>query len=256
MKFFCIVLLVFLNSLVYQETIAQNTILENKQIHQVVSKRHITTHQLWDELLQKHVSDEGKVNYKSFKSDYEKLQDYLYVLNLFYSNNNFHSLLKEEKLAFWINAYNAMTVDLILRHYPIKSIKDIKNPWEQRFWKFGNTWFSLNDIEHTILRKMNEPRIHFAIVCASNSCPKLQNTAYTDKKLDDHLTRVTKEFLADKSKNELTDNNLKLSKIFKWFKQDFENEGSLIDFLNRYSDIIILKDAKKSFKDYNWNLNE
>lgn len=256
MKFFYIVLLVFLNSCLYQETIAQNTKQENSQIHQVVSKRHLTTHQLWDELLQKHVSDDGNVNYKSFKTDHEKLFNYIKVLNLTYSNKNFQSLLKDEKLAFWINAYNAMTVDLILRHYPIKSIKDIKNPWEQRLWKFGNTWYNLNDIEHTILRKMNEPRIHFAIVCASVSCPKLKNSAYTSNNLEHELNKATREFLLDPTKNSITKNKIELSKIFKWFKQDFENDGSLINFLNRYSEITILNDAKKSFKDYNWSLND
>ena len=77
-------------------------------------------------------------------------------------------------LAFWMNAYNALTIDLILRNYPVDSIKDIKNPWDQRLWKLGDKWYNLNQIEHDILRKMDEPRIHFGIVCASFSCPKLQ----------------------------------------------------------------------------------
>ena len=103
---------------------------------------------------------------------------------------------------------------------------------------------------------MNEPRIHFAIVCASVSCPKLQNTAFTASSLDIQLTNATKEFLADTSKNELLENSIKLSKIFKWFKKDFEQDGDLIDFLNQYSDVEISSSAKKSFKDYNWNLND
>ena len=102
---------------------------------------------------------------------------------------------------------------------------------------------------------MDEPRIHFAIVCASVSCPKLQNTAFTASNLDEQLTNATKEFLADTSKNELSEDNIKISKIFKWFKKDFEKNGSLIDFLNQYSDITISASAKKSYTDYNWNLN-
>ena len=103
---------------------------------------------------------------------------------------------------------------------------------------------------------MNEPRIHFAIVCASVSCPKLQNTAFIASNLDEQLTNATKEFLADTSKNELSKEKIKLSKIFKWFKKDFEQNGSIIDFLNQYSEVTISSSAKKIYKDYNWNLND
>lgn len=223
---------------------------------QIISKRFISIHQLWDELLEKHVSSKGNVNYKSFKIEHKKLLDYIYVLNLAKSNEAFQSFSKEEELAYWINAYNAMTLDLILRHYPIKSIKDIKNPWEQRYWKLGEKWYNLDEIEHQVLRKMDEPRIHFAIVCASYSCPKLQNEAFTSEGLEQQLTKATKEFLNDSERNSISENNIELSKIFKWFSKDFEQNGSLIDFLNLYSDIKISDKAKKSFKDYNWDLNE
>ena len=162
---------------------------------------------------------------------------------------------KEDKLVYWINAYNAMTVDLILRNYPLQSIKDIKDPWEQRLWKLGDKWYNLEEIEHQILRKMDEPRIHFAIVCASFSCPKLQNEAFTASNLEAQLTNATKEFLSDKNRNNISENDLKLSKIFKWFKKDFEQNGSLIDFLNRYSGISISEKVNKSYLDYNWDLN-
>jgi hypothetical protein len=167
-----------------------------------------------------------------------------------------NSWTREDKLAYWINAYNALTIDLIVRNYPTKSIKDIKDPWNQRLWKFGDKWQNLSDIEHKILREMNEPRIHFAIVCASVSCPKLQNVAFTASNLEEQLTKVTKEFLSDSSKNELSEDSIKLSKIFKWFKKDFEQDSSLIDFLNLYAQVTILSGAKKSFKDYNWDLND
>lgn len=143
-----------------------------------------------------------------------------------------------------------------MRNYPLNSIKDINKPWDQRLWKFGDKWQNLNDIEHKILRKMDEPRIHFAIVCASESCPKLENTAFVASKLESQLTKTTKGFLADKSKNNLSANSIKLSKIFKWFAKDFKTNGTLIDFLNTYSDVNITSNAKKSFKDYSWALNE
>ncbi|EPR73857.1 Uncharacterized protein DUF547 [Winogradskyella psychrotolerans RS-3] len=210
-------------------------------------------HAIFNALLKKHVSENGNVNYKSIKSESKTFQRYIDLLKLHQPNDDW---TKNDKLAYWINAYNALTIDLILRNYPTKSIKDIKDPWDQRLWKFGNTWQNLNDIEHEILRKMNEPRIHFAIVCASVSCPKLQNTAFTASNLDQQLTDATKEFLADTSKNELSKDNIKISKIFRWFKDDFEQNGSLIDFLNKYSDITISESTKKSYTDYNWNLND
>ncbi|GAB4160099.1 MAG: DUF547 domain-containing protein [Winogradskyella sp.] len=211
-------------------------------------------HSKWNELLKDYVSNNGQVDYNSFKSNKAELQAYIEALKDHYPN--LVNASRNEKLAYWINAYNALTIDLIIRNYPLKSIKDIKNPWNQRLWKFGDQWLTLNDIEHNILRKMDEPRIHFVIVCASESCPKLQNTAFTADNLEEQLTKATKEFLADETKNDISENDLKLSKIFKWFKKDFEQDGSLIDFLNRYTDITISDNAKKSFKDYSWELND
>ena len=218
-----------------------------------VETTEIFSHNSWNELLQNHVSKNGNVNYKAFKTNRSDLLNYIKSLS---ENMPNETWAKEDKLAYWINAYNAMTIDLIVRHYPIKSIKDIKNPWNQRFWKLGSKWYNLNEIEHDILRKMNEPRIHFAIVCASFSCPKLQNEAFTSSNIETQLTQVTKDFLSDSDRNELSQNNLKLSKIFQWFAKDFKQNGSLIDFFNQYSDIKISDKAKKQFKDYNWDLNE
>ncbi|WP_166967179.1 DUF547 domain-containing protein [Yeosuana marina] len=233
-----------------------DSIVTTNGFNQILKKRFLEPHELWDELLQKHVSSNGHVNYKSFKSEHKKLLDYIYVLSLMHKNKAFESLPKEEKLAYWINAYNALTIDLILRNYPVKSIKDIKNPWQQRLWKSVDIKYNLDEIEHNILRKMDKPRIHFAIVCASVSCPKLLNKAYTAKNLEDQLTQATKDFLNDTTKNSISTSNLELSKIFKWFGSDFTKHGSLIDFLNVYSDIQISNDAKIKFKDYNWDLND
>ncbi len=210
-------------------------------------------HSIWNNLLQKYVSNDGKVNYKGFKNDRSKLKTYI---NLLSGNTPTNSWSKNEKLAYWINAYNTLTVDLIVRNYPVKSIKDINDPWKQRLWKLGDKWYNLEEIEHQILRKMNEPRIHFAIVCASYSCPKLANEAYNAEILDTQLTKATKDFLSDKKRNEITPKKVKLSKIFSWFAKDFKQNGSLIDFLNTYSEVKISKNAKKTFKEYIWTLNE
>ncbi len=210
-------------------------------------------HSKWNEILQSCVNNDGKVDYKGFKANKENLEVYLNALS---KNTPQDSWTKAEKLAYWINAYNAFTIKLIIDNYPLKSIKDIKNPWDISFIKLGGKSFTLNDIEHKILRKMDDPRIHFGIVCASLSCPKLQNAAFEASKIDTQLTHAAKEFLADSKRNNISQNSIEISKIFKWFASDFKQNGSLIDFLNTYSDITISQNAKKSFKDYDWNLNE
>ncbi|WP_452229722.1 MULTISPECIES: DUF547 domain-containing protein [unclassified Lacinutrix] len=210
-------------------------------------------HHSWHTLLQKNVTESGNVNYLDFKNNPTALRAYIDSLAANMPTENWNS---QDKLAYWINAYNALTVDLIIRNYPVKSIKDIKDPWDQRLWKLGEKWYNLNEIEHEILRKMNEPRIHFAIVCASFSCPKLQNEAFTASKLEEQLTNATKAFLGDSNRNEIASDKIKISKIFQWFSKDFKQDGDLIDFLNTYSEVDISSNAKKSYKDYNWDLNE
>lgn len=236
-----------------KDSVEQKPELTSKHYNRVLVKEAVEAHKLWNELLQKHVSDKGNVDYQGLKQERLKLNNYIKSLNLALPNET-HT--KAYTLAFWINAYNAMTIDLILRHYPIKSIKDIKDPWQQRYWKLGEKWYNLEDIEHQILRKMDEPRIHFAIVCASFSCPKLLNEAYIAENLEQQLTNATTDFLSDTSRNSISKDKLELSKIFQWFTKDFKQNGSLIDFLNLYSNIEISNKAKTNYKDYNWDLNE
>ncbi|GAA4962467.1 DUF547 domain-containing protein [Algibacter aquimarinus] len=212
-------------------------------------------HDKWNNLLKNHVSNQGNVDYKGFKTDRKALSNYIASLG---ENLPTDTWTKDEKLAYWINAYNAMTIDLILRHYPIESIKDIKKPWHQRYWKLDEKWYNLDDIEHKILRKMNEPRIHFAIVCASFSCPKLQNEAFDALKLESQLENATKTFINDPKRNYLTPTKIELSKIFAWFDKDFliNNTGSIIQYINRYSNVKISLKTPKRFMDYNWDLND
>ena len=210
-------------------------------------------HSKWNALLQKNVSQNGNVNYKAFQQDQKQLQVYLSELA---SNVPNKSWSKNATLAYWINAYNAYTVQLILNNYPTKSIKDIKDPWGKKFFTLGTKKYSLEEIEHEILRKMNEPRIHFAINCASFSCPNLLNEAYSEAKLEQQLTTVAKRFVNDASKNTITANKIEISKIFDWFEGDFETKGSVIDYLNQYSTVKINSKAKVSYKDYNWSLND
>ncbi|NQY06006.1 MAG: DUF547 domain-containing protein [Flavobacteriaceae bacterium] len=215
--------------------------------------KEVFDHSLWNELLQKHVSEDGKVNYKSFKSDASRLKQYLDSLSKIGPSPDW---TREDQLAFWMNTYNAFTVILILDNYPVKSIKDIKDPWDIRFFKIGPKWRNLNEIEHKILRPMGDPRIHFGINCASFSCPRLSNKAFTSNNVNEQLDILAKAYINNQTHNNITANKIQLSKIFQWFAKDFKKYGALIDFLNKYSDIEIKKNAKKTFKKYNWSLNE
>jgi hypothetical protein len=222
------------------------------------------THEQWTGLLKKYVNEKGLVNYKGFIADSAALNSYLQLLS---DNAPAGSWTKEEKLAYWINAYNAFTVKLITQHYPLKSIKDIgpatqiifvNTPWDKKFFSIGGKSMTLNTIEHKILRKkFKEPRIHFAVNCASISCPKLLNEAYEAATVDAQLTSQAKAFLADTDKNQVTADNPKLSSIFKWFNGDFKKTGlSKVAFINQYAPLKINDAANLDYLDYNWNLNE
>ena len=160
-------------------------------------------HHRWNTQLKKYVSNDGIVNYKEWGKNIDQLKAYINTLE---SNSPNENTSKEYKLAYWINAYNALTIDLIIKNYPLKSIKEIKFPWKTKCFNDGKNNYSLGDIEHKILRKMNEPRIHFAINCASKSCPKLLNEAYIEKNLNNQLNAATKEFLIDSTKNIIKEN--------------------------------------------------
>ena len=216
------------------------------------SKAQKIDHTLWSSFLQKHVTANGNVNYKSIKANEADLNTYL---NQFVKISPQESWAKNETLAYWINAYNAFTIKLIIDNYPVNSIKDIKNPWDKKFIPVDGKMISLNFIEHSILRKMNEPRIHFAINCASISCPKLLNKAYLPETLDSQLDVATTTFISSEN-NSIKQDKLALSKIFKWFAEDFKKEGSLIDFLNNYSKTKINSNPKIVYFGYNWDLNE
>ena len=222
------------------------------------------THETFTKLLQKNVNDKGFVNYKAFIKDSVALNNYLTLLS---NNAPANSWTKNEKFAYWINAYNAYTIKLITNNYPIKSIKDlqgnnavifINTVWDKKFFKIGNITMTLNTIEHKILRKkFNDSRLHFAINCASYSCPKLLNSAYEAATLDAQLTQQAKDFLADTDKNKVTASNPQLSYIFKWFNGDFTKNGmTKIEFINQYSPVKINSDANLDYMTYNWNLNE
>jgi len=220
------------------------------------------SHETWNDLLQKNVKDGGKVDYKGFIADKDAFYQYLELLNNHHPNHK--NWNEQERLAYWINAYNAYTVQLIVENYPIASIKDIKkgipfinSVWDLKFITIEGQKYDLNNVEHSILRKkFNEPRIHFAINCASISCPNLRNEAYIPSKLDVQLEEQAHLFLGDPTKNTIAKDKVELSKIFSWFGKDFKKEGNLIDYIQPYTETTIDDDADVSFGDYDWSLNE
>lgn len=221
-------------------------------------------HTSYDRLLKKHVNTQGLVNYKAFKADEKTLDQYLEQLS---KNAPASSWNKNEQMAYWINAYNAYTIRLILNHYPVKSIKDIGSkikipfvttPWASKFFSIGGEKMSLDNIEHGILRKKyDDARIHFALVCAAVSCPKLRNEAYTADKLDAQLNDQGRDFLNNPAKNKISREGAHLSKYFDWYKGDWKADGqSVVAWVNRYANQKISENTPISFLDYNWNLNE
>ncbi|MCG8699902.1 MAG: DUF547 domain-containing protein [Bacteroidales bacterium] len=214
------------------------------------------SHEQWTKILQKNVSADGNVNYLAIKQDRTELDAYLQLLQKTHPND---SWTNNEKMAYWINAYNAFTIDLVVSEYPVKSIRNIGkgSPWDIRFIKIQDKEYSLNDIEHKILRvEFDEPRIHFAINCAAISCPKLLNEAYVAEKLDLQLEAMAKEFINDAENNRISSKKAELSNIFNWFKEDFTKNGSLIEYVNQYANTKASPKARIVYLKYNWNLNE
>ncbi|MGB4974959.1 MAG: DUF547 domain-containing protein, partial [Cyclobacteriaceae bacterium] len=155
-------------------------------------------HDAFDKLLKKYVMEDGRVNYKGFIKDSTAFNKYLSTLSNHPPNKTWTA---NENKAFWINVYNAFTIKLIIDNYPVKSIKDlggslykINTAWDIQFIKIGDETYDLNNVEHSKLRRVyNDPRIHFAVVCASKSCPKLINEAYVSSKLDEQLDQAGRD---------------------------------------------------------------
>ena len=213
------------------------------------------SHDTWDALLQAHVSATGAVDYRGFQADRERLDGYLTHLAAHPPQASWSAAAR---MAYWINAYNAFTVQLILDHYPLKSIRDLDEPWDRKFIQLGGKAYSLNDIEHQILRKeFSDARIHFAVNCASASCPPLLNRAFTAEKLETQLNAQARRFINGTAYNHLGKRPLGLSEIFNWYGSDFTREAeTLIAYLNRYAPEPIPAGTEIRFLPYDWRLND
>lgn len=218
-------------------------------------------HAAFDRVLKAYVSEEGWVNYSGLKAESGSLDAYLKSLE---ANQPAKDWSKNASKAYWINAYNAYTLKLMIDHYPLKSITDLKEPWDRKWINLknpnsdGSDKMSLNDIEHGVLRSTySDARIHAGINCASASCPPLANVAFTENNCDELLQQLMTQFVNDPVRNSITDKKASISQIFEWFQEDFTQEKkiSLIDYLNQYSEIKLDSKAKVSYKEYDWSIN-
>lgn len=210
-------------------------------------------HSSFDQLLRKYVNSKGNVNYAGLKADKAKLNAYLKTL---IDQPIQDSWSRNEKLAYWVNAYNAFTLKLIIDNYPTSSITKLKGgkPWDVKWINLGGQTYSLNNIENDIIRpQFKEPRIHFAVNCAAASCPPLLNRAWTASTLNSYFEQQAKAFINNAAYNKISANKIQVSKIFDWYGGDF---GNLINYLNKYSTVKINANAKVEFLEYDWALNK
>ena len=210
---------------------------------------------IFNDLLQEHVTADGFVDYTSFNK--EKLERYLSYLE---RTSPEVTWSENKQKAFWINAYNAYTIKKILEYDALISIVNIKEnnqtAWKIPFAKVGGKTYTLDYIEHEILRKnLFDPRIHVGVNCASNSCPKLGNIAFTEENIEATLENLMKAFINDSTKNKITKNKLQISSIFDWFQEDFIKNGTVIEYLNTYSKTTINKKIAIHYLKYDWSLN-
>ncbi len=228
-------------------------------------------HTAWDALLRKYVDGQGFVNYPAWhksREDQATLDQYLQHLS---QADLRKPASREAQFAFWINAYNAVTMKGILREYPTSSIRNHTakvfgyNIWDDLLLMVSDRTFSLNQMEHEVLRKMKEPRVHFAIVCASIGCPPLLNEAYVANKLDSQLTVNTRRFFADpqKFRYDASRRQIEASPILKWFAEDFgANQAAQLRTIAPYlpdeasQNLAAGGSASLQYLGYDWGLND
>ena len=227
-------------------------------------------------VLEHFTTSDAHVRYAALKADHADLDEYLESLASI-DAVEFEALPETDRIAFWINAYNAITLKTIINDYPIRgrglsalryptsSIRQISGAWTDRSWVVAGSSMSLDDIEHKILRKQfREPRVHMALVCAALGCPPLRAEPYVGVRLDEQLDDQTRRYLVSPfgMKLEPERHRITVSAIFKWFAGDFNKEDGVRAFLTRYAPTAAARTAladsktKITFLDYDWNLNE
>ena len=219
-----------------------------------------------DTYLKAHDSDINRIDYKSLQANgADQLNDYLdSLLDIDPREYN-----KKEQFAYWVNLYNAATVALIIENYPVESITKIKDgilsfgPWDREWLEVGDEILSLNDVEHRILRPIwQDNRIHYAVNCASLSCPNLSAVAFTSENTETQLKKLAKEYVNHPRGISVIKDRLYISSIYDWYKGDFGNsDQELLEHFLQYaehdlkSQLLSLKSV--SYKDdYDWQLND
>lgn len=286
-----VILALFLVSLLIQPAQNSFTII-SYGLEEVKTDSFDHSYATYNSLLNQYVIN-ARVNYEGFINSRAKFETFLRTLGSV-DKDVFESWTEEQRLAFWINAYNAFTIKAIIDHYPIKrsftlvgifyapsnSILQIKGVWTKLQFRALGNMVTLDEIEHQILRKkFNEPRIHMAINCASISCPDLRNEAYTPEKLEEQLADASINFVNNPDKGVYVNEQsgkVKLSKIFKWFGDDFINnygskklfnnyslkENAVLNFTSEYIESEEVKEylmnnkLKIGYLGYDWHLNE
>lgn len=218
-------------------------------------------HNIYADLLNRYV-DDGVVDYAGFKAEDDRLDRYLSILERVDAGN----LSKDERLAFYINAYNAWTIKLILGAYPgVRSIKELgslfRSPWKKKVARIDGKVLTLDAIEHGIMRpQLMDPRIHFAVNCASKSCPPLRSEPYRGAVLDRQFNEAARRFINDPRSNFLKDRTLHVSNIFDWYGEDFG--GDVVGFFLIFADqewkerIEAAGDRLRvEYLNYDWSLN-
>jgi hypothetical protein len=246
------------------------------------------SHAAFTALLKKHVvlinsGRSSQVNYKAFAQDRAALKSYLDSLSRV-SETEFNGWTKAQRMAFLVNAYNGFTLELILQHYPVKSIKDIggtfDNRWKRKFFKLLGQDSYLDKIEHEILRKpgaYNEPRVHYGVNCASIGCPALREEAFVADRLTAQLEEQAVRFLSDRTRNRFANGKLEVSMIYKWFDEDWEKGYTGVDgktpaiksreeYFARYAKLLADSPADQALiasgkvpithLDYDWSIND
>ena len=223
-------------------------------------------HSKFDQILKTYVNRKGRVDYNRIAGD-QKFKSYMESSK----SANLDSMSRNGQLAFWINTYNAVTIDKVIKWKPDKSVRETLIPgvWTStRFFTsrehtVAGKRLSQDDIEHEILRRQfKDPRIHFAIICASSSCPPLPRFAYTEENVQTKLEEETRKYINSErgTRIDFAENTLYLSKLFDWFSGDFESKsGSVLDFLKPYLDektlAFLEREPKIAYIHYDWSLN-
>jgi hypothetical protein len=234
------------------------------------NSRESIDHTPWDNLLSRHVrtSDQGVnlVDYHGFSTgDRTMLADYITIL----SGVPISQFNRDQQLAYWVNLYNALTVRVVLDHYPVESIRDIDispslfatGPWDKKLISIEGENLTLNDIEHRIMRPIwRDPRIHYVVNCASIGCPNLRDRAYSGTEIDTALDRAATAYVNDPRGVSVVDGKVSVSKIYDWFIEDFGgSEGMVLRHLQRYAapELAARLEAIGKLSDvhYDWSIN-